>query len=215
MALSITCSLTNQRLTCTWTELSNSADNYRGELLGALCCSLLLKAASMTPAAYKAPPLLRYCDNMGVVKHGNRVYPRLKDKQAHADIIRLFTSINCQLPFKSKYAWVQSHTDGKNARQRRLSAIERDNNRVDALAKTALVHGIMARDFISSDFPFETIRVKTSSQKLTGSIHPFILSHHGRRVAKQVFGFGKRGKKLVNKDDFDYVYWDAFPAALK
>ena len=155
----------------------------------------------MTPAVYS--------------KHGNRIYPALKDKQAQADVIRLFTTIDGQLPFKSKYAWVQSHTDGKNARRRPLLAIERDNNRVDALAKAALVEGIMSRNFISNLFPFKTLCVMTGNQKLTGPIRPFILAHHGRRVAKKVFGFGVRGKKLVNEEDFDYVYWDVFPKALQ
>jgi hypothetical protein len=32
------------------------------------------------------------------------------------------------------------------------------NNHADSLCKTALVEGLISRDFISSDFPFEPIQ---------------------------------------------------------
>jgi hypothetical protein len=76
MALWMQCWLTQQSLKCTWVELSNSADNYRGELLGAVCCSLILKAAASAPAPYPKAPLSWHCDNMGVIKHGNRLTAR-------------------------------------------------------------------------------------------------------------------------------------------
>ena len=109
--LIIKCRLTGFELTCTWAELTASADNYRGELLGAVCCSLILKAISTIPAVYPKLPLLRHCDNMGVIKHGNRIYGSLKDSQAQADLIRLFHSIDQRLPFQSRYVWVENHTD--------------------------------------------------------------------------------------------------------
>ena len=89
MALLIRCRTTGNELTCTWSELSRSADNYRGELLGALCCSLILKAAAMVPAVYSASPVVRHCDNMGmgVVKRGNVMYSRLRGGQAQSDLI--------------------------------------------------------------------------------------------------------------------------------
>jgi hypothetical protein len=34
-------------------------------------------------------------------------------------------------------------------------------------------------------------------------------------VAKEVFGFGVRGKRLVNEDDFDLIFWEIIPPALK
>lgn len=115
-----------------WAELSNSADNYRAELLGALCCSLILKAATMVPAVYAKEPIQRYCDNMGVVKHGNRFYTSLKDGQAHADLIRLFTDIDRNLPFESLYSWVlESHTDAKRHRNADRTSIEKMNTVVD------------------------------------------------------------------------------------
>ena len=216
MALIMRCRITGYQLTCTWTELSNSADNYRAELLGAVCCSLILKAASMVPAVYPHSPLLRHCDNMGVVKHGNRIYSSLKDNQSQADLIRLFTTIDQDLPFPCQYVWVESHTDSKMYRKRNQSRIEKLNTTVDYMAKDALLDGITSRSFISNLFPFETVRVFAGHNKLTGPLRPFISNHSSRRIAKKVFGYtSKRGMKLIDEDDFDFVYWDVFPRVLK
>jgi hypothetical protein len=89
------------------------------------------------------------------------------------------------------------------------------NIHADAMCKSALVEGIMENSYISSDFPFEMIRVRAGTKKLTGPLRPFITSHHSRRVAKEVFGFGIRGKRLVNEDDFDLIFWEIIPPALK
>jgi hypothetical protein len=118
MALKMRCRVTGQQLKCSWVEMSHAADNYRGELLGAVCCSLLLKAAASSPAAYPKAPVARHCDNMGVIKHGNRLYGTLRDKQAQADLIRLIRSIDESLPFRCQYVWVESHTDSKYKRRR-------------------------------------------------------------------------------------------------
>ena len=216
MALIIRCTYTNQELTCTWAECSVSADNYRAELLGALCCSLLLKAASHTPSVCPQHPVLRHCDNMGVVKHGNRLYPRLKDGQSQSDIIRLMKDIDSHLPFPYRYVWVESHTDSKSHRKHVQTSIERCNTRADSMAKTALVSALSSREFISSLFPFESIRVFAGGKKLTSSLRPFITSHRSRKVARTVFGWqSQRGSKLVDEEDFDLIYWDVFSSLRK
>ena len=220
MALLMICRATGQELRCTWVEFSSSADNYRAELLGAVCCSLLLKAASSSPAAYSNSTLKRHCDNMGVIKHGNRIYARLKDGQAQADLIRLFQVLDQDLPFPFEYVWVASHTDDPKKRHKhkpiQLTHIHSMNERVDSYAKSALVDGVMSRDFISSSFPFEPIRIYAGSSKFTGSLRPFITNHHAKGVAKRVFGYDvKRGKKLISDDDFHLVFWDVIELALK
>jgi hypothetical protein len=92
--------------------------------------------------------------------------------------------------------------------------IHRDNIRVDALAKCALVEGITSNTYISSDFPFELVRVHAGSKKLTGPLRPFITSHQSRRIARDVYGYGKRGKKLIGTEDFDHIFWEIIPKAL-
>jgi hypothetical protein len=51
------------------------------------------------------------------------------------------------------------------------------NNHADSLCKTALVEGLMSRDFISCDFPFEPIQIRAGEAKLlTGPLRPTIPS---------------------------------------
>jgi hypothetical protein len=116
-------------------------------------------------------------DNMGVIKHGNTIYGTLKDGQAQSDVIRLFQSIDRDLPCPFEYKWIESHTDSPNKRHVVKTEIHRDNNHVDALAKSALVEGITTTNiYISSDFPFELVRVRAGSKKLTNPLDtPF---HH-------------------------------------
>jgi hypothetical protein len=130
-------------------------------------------------------------DNMGVIKHGNTIYGTLKDGQAQSDVIRLFQSIDRDLPCPFEYKWIESHTDSPNKRHVVKTEIHRDNNRVDALAKSALVEGITTNMYISSDFLFELVRVRAGSKKLTGPLCPFITSHQSRRIARDVCGYGK------------------------
>jgi hypothetical protein len=40
-------------------------------------------------------------------------------------------------------------------------------------------------------------------------------SDHTTVKISRLFGFGKRGKKLLNEEDFDLVYWEVIPCALK
>jgi hypothetical protein len=107
---------------------------------------------------------------MGVIKHGNRLFGVLRDKQAQADLIRLIRSIDESLPFQCQYVWVESHTDSKYKRRRVVTEMEKENQEVDLDAKAALVDGILERQFISSRFPFETIRIYAGIKKLTGPL---------------------------------------------
>ena len=164
-------------------------------------------------AVYGPTPLVRLCDNMGVVKHGNTPFLPLKDKQSHSDVVRLFKQLERELPFPRKYEWVEGHAD--SCIGRKLTLRERLNVRCDALAKEALMEALYSGSFISSDFPFETLRVKLGPKKVTHSLRPSILHHSSRRIAKQVFGFGPRGSKILDEEKFELIFWDVLPRVLK
>jgi hypothetical protein len=149
---------------------------------------------------------------MGVVKHGNTPYLPLKDKQSHSDVVRLFKQLERELPFPRVYEWVEGHVDA--CKGCLLTLRERLNVRCDALAKEALMNALFSGSFISSNFPFETIRVKLGPKKVTRSPRPSILHHSSRRIAKQVFGFGPRGSKILTEEQFKLIYWEVFPRVL-
>jgi hypothetical protein len=75
---------------------------------------------------------------------------------------------------------VESHTNDPRKRHVQRTHIHRHNDRVDNLAKSALIKSIQENSYISSDFPFEIVRVRAGSKKLTGPLCPFITSHHSR-----------------------------------
>eukprot|EP00956_Cyclotella_meneghiniana_P021216 scaffold38273_cov70-Cyclotella_meneghiniana.AAC.4 len=80
-------------------EDSPNGDNYRGELLGSLGPLLLLKASFSTSAAtgmdqatIQLASQSLYCDNKGVINHGNDPTATLRSEQPQADLIRLLKS---------------------------------------------------------------------------------------------------------------------------
>ena len=81
---------------------------------------------------------------------------------------------------------------------------------MDKLAKRALVAAIHHRDFISSSFPFEAIRVEINNVKVTGSPRTSIVKHWGDNAARQLY----HDKHIINKIDFDLVWWDGSEKAV-
>ena len=68
-------------------EQSDSASNYRGEILGGMMIQLVLRAASRDQdLAYHQ--VVVNCDNIGVVGHGNNPDDPLPEKQTQADTLR-------------------------------------------------------------------------------------------------------------------------------
>eukprot|EP00956_Cyclotella_meneghiniana_P013315 scaffold19184_cov46-Cyclotella_meneghiniana.AAC.5 len=85
------CTNTLKEIKGCFVDSSHQADNYGGEFLGALGPLLLLRAAFMAnPQVDAATVKIRlYCENKGVVAHGNKVDEVLKLEQVQADLIRL------------------------------------------------------------------------------------------------------------------------------
>ena len=91
-AFTAECKATGKKLVCTWVERSPSASNYRGEILGALGYTLVMKAVLDYESAQSPEPLLlpkgpAFCDNMGVIKHGSVPNKPLSEKQVQADLL--------------------------------------------------------------------------------------------------------------------------------
>ena len=81
-ALVLLCVCTSRMATVTVVERTDakSASNYRGELLGGLLRVLLLRAATLDPTL-EYTPVAAWCDNLGVVGHGNDCRRSLPKKQ--------------------------------------------------------------------------------------------------------------------------------------
>jgi hypothetical protein len=94
----------------TWTKHSASSGSYRGEILGMIMTQLILNAAT---SSYKdcIPPVVMYCDNNGVVSHGNTTLRSLPTNQPQAEFLCVFKHLVLIQPFPVKLKYVQSHTD--------------------------------------------------------------------------------------------------------
>jgi hypothetical protein len=187
MALVIYCRLTDNILECTWAERSQAADNYRGE--SGVCAGLILRAAAST--------LSTYCDNLGLVRHTEWLSSPLLEKQAQADILRLYKKLLRELPFPVTCTYVKSHQDSGGCSYFDLSLEEKLNCRCDALAKDALVNTVAESTYIKSDFPFEDVRVHLNCEKLITSARRSFHDHHSYEQAKMAFD----RKGLVDFDD--------------
>jgi hypothetical protein len=83
----IYCRSSRQWLKSSIAESSEAASNYRGELLGAVIALLILQASSHNLTG-PLPAITLFCDNCGVLSHGNNPYTALPKKQKQADLIR-------------------------------------------------------------------------------------------------------------------------------
>jgi hypothetical protein len=95
---------------CTITEKSTAAGSYQGEISGAILAQLILHAAVQERMG-PYPVILEDCDNLGVVRHGNKPCQLLSRTQTHADVLWVLKQyIVCQ-PFALKFLYVASHAD--------------------------------------------------------------------------------------------------------
>ena len=86
VGVQIYCTATRQRLRCGVAEKSEAADNYRGEILGAVILQLILRATtSRKHLPYKDVTI--FCDNKGVLGHGNSPKGPLLERQSQADLL--------------------------------------------------------------------------------------------------------------------------------
>jgi hypothetical protein len=204
------CLATGKEIKGCFCDDSPNGDNYRGELLGGLGPLLLLKAAFSTSTAtgvdqatIQLSSQSLYCDNKGVISHGNEPTAILRSKQPQADLIRLLKSYTRELP--CKITWI--HVKGQANDQipfEELSLPQQLNVRCDEIAKIKLIDAIADGSFIDPVFPFKDITVTISNTKVRSSIKTAIYKHWGAREAKILFS--RRDKVL--RSAFDIIYWD-------
>ena len=86
---------------------SYTASNYRGEIIGRVLATLLLWALSkiaQPPPSEASIPI--YCDNLGIVCHGNAYHQALPEKQVQQDVLFLLKRNLMALPHNVMYKQV-------------------------------------------------------------------------------------------------------------
>ena len=207
-AVVIECTATGQRASLTLVERSEDADNYRAEALGSVALLLILRAATSRNLPYSKCEA--YCDNKGIVGHAKKYKEPLPDKQAQADLISMIRLHMRDLPVEVDYAHVFGHLD-EILRWDQLTPVQRLNVLCDSLAKRALLEAIGTQRFISSDFPFEQIRLKCGTQKYTGPPARDIYRWWGSRTARDYYH--QRGK--IHESHFHLIHWKCVGKTMK
>ena len=207
--IQIYCMITKQKLRCGVAEQSISADNYRGEILGAVICQLILKAATLRRCSpFKEVTI--YCDNQGVLTHGNSPNDSLLEKQAQSDLLRHLKLLIRENPFNTKYRWVEGHAfEARGWKACNLQ--ERLNHKADRLAKAVLISAVKSAQFINLYLPFEQITVTTDQGKATGSLVRSCTMHWGTREARVRLDKAC----IVSSYNFDKVWWKGLGLAMK
>jgi hypothetical protein len=188
---------------------SDTAGNYRGELLGGLLLALIMRAAAPFLAHTPCPVVEIACDNMGVVIHGQNRHRPLKEAQKQADLIRCFRSILKDCSITVSYVHVYGHQDDKTNWDD-LTLQQQLNVHADSLAKAALKKAVRNNSFISSLFPFESFRVMIGGRKVTSSIKKALYANWGRTAARDLMS----KRKIVSESNFDKIYWEGVGAAM-
>ncbi len=96
-----------------WVERSSkaSADNYRAEILGGVGAQVLVKAV-VTEHHVARSHIPKYeCNSMGMVIHGTPCKHPMLEKQAKADVLRLFKSLMLTSCIDGQMYHVHGHMD--------------------------------------------------------------------------------------------------------
>ena len=179
-----------------------TASNYRGELLGAVVTSHVIKM--LRTKHHNSESMVRiYCDNMGVVQHTKRLGTTLNAKQPHADIVLAVTNNLRDTAVNWSYEHVHGHLDDNSAFEN-LTIPQQLNVIADALAKEALHEAIRTNKFTESIYPGEQMTIRVGGQKVTSSIKETLYRTWGQKIARRLFA----EKQLIPWKFFDLVDWD-------
>lgn len=92
-----------------------------------------------------------------------------------------------------------------------LTLLQKLNVVADWLAKEALWKAYVSRQFISSNFPFKSLRIFIDGAKVTSSIKTALYKLWGYKEANSLF----HRRKIVPASKFDLICWDGVSAAME
>jgi hypothetical protein len=156
-----------------------------------------------------SPPVVLYCDNRGILSHGNNPTPLLLQKQKQANLIRLIKFLSGTNNGKVGWEWVEGHAVESRG-WACCTLLERLNDQADRLAKHALISAIAGRAVIGGDLPFEVVKLSLSRRKVSGSIREALEVDWGYRAAEYLF----EEKGIVRRQDFHLIWWEGLGAVM-
>ena len=200
-----------EKMTCVIAERSDSADNYRGEILGAVI-GLLLIHSVLSCHESQEETLSCHCDNMGVVKHANKKYEGLTVNQVQADVLAVMKHVISIIPCPVQYHHVLGHQLREQGMSYdRLDFIAKMNETCDVMAKEHLTRAFLEDDVFTGIFPYEQFVLYTGKDKITSSPASSIHRWWSYKTARALF----HNKKMIDIEDFDLIYWKGMGKVMK
>ena len=111
---------------------------------------------------------------------------------------------------EADFCWVAGHQDNCK-RWSQLTLEERINGMSDRLAKRALLAAVATGAFISSNFLFESLRLRFGCTKVTGQPRAALNEYWGQRVARNWFN----KKWIVRQEHFHLVWWEGVECTMQ
>jgi hypothetical protein len=160
----IYCRSSRQWLESSIAESIEAESNYCGEPLGAVIALLILRASSHN-LTWPLPAITLFCDNRGVLSHGNNPYTALPEKQKQADLKCLIKLLSASNNVTPTWEWVEGHgVERKGLKGSTL--LKHLNNQANKWAKVALLLVIVGGPGMEGDFPFEVVKLKLLGQRV-------------------------------------------------
>ncbi len=204
----IYCRSSRQWLKSSIAESLEVASNYCGELLGAVIALLILRASSHNLTG-PLPAITLFCNNRGVLSHGNNPYTALPEKQKQADLRGLIKLLSVSSNITPTWEWVEGHAVERKGLQG-STLPEHLNDQVNKLAKVSLLLAIAGGQVMEGDFPFEVVKLKLLGRRVQGLSRLALESNWGYRAAQDLF----HTKNIIRKEDFHLVKWDGLGATM-
>ena len=191
-------------------ECSETANAYRGELLGLMAIHLILLAVNkVNPDLDGSVIIYSDCERaIGSVEE----LPTLKipTKYKHSDILKNIL-VNCSdLSFRQEYQHISAHQDD-SAAFNTLSRAAQLNCAVDAGAKRQITELDPTATLRQHRFPLEPIVCFAGARKLTASMGKFMRFYAHKCLARTSLA----DMQVITARQFDEVAWFHVTAALE
>ena len=197
------CTKGTGRLWCSFSEASEVACSFRGELLGLMAIHLILLAINEVNPGLGGSIHI-YLDCLGALDKVKNLPPsRIPSGLAHSDVLKNIL-VNCSnLSFARFYSHVKAHQDDTIAYQD-LTRPAQLNVNMDSYAKQALWDLQATRRPTQQAFPLEPVCVFAGTTKITADAGqaPRFWAHQS--LARKLFS----QLDILYQNEFDKVDWE-------
>ena len=207
-AVILECSESGERLTMSITDVSPSANAFRGELLGLLALHLILHSI------HKSRPVLAgsveiFSDCTGALKTVSTLKKsRIPATWRHTDILKVLALQGKDFPFRCTYHHVKAHQDD-NLRWDQLSRVSQLNCACDAAAKKR-IHEFLPTAYPQRPLPHEKVMMIVENIKATSNTDETLRFAAHKQEARSLLD----KLQLLPKTHFEEVAWKEVHSTL-